>query len=65
MLAKYLTSKASTVTTAINYISAITDGSLFAHKFVLVLDLSAGIALALRCCQWERHRKACCISLGD
>ena len=47
------------------YTGAITDGSLCAHKFVLVLDWSAGIALALRCCQWERHRKAYCISLGD
>ena len=32
-----------------HYTGAITDSSLCAHKFVLVLDWSAGIAQALRC----------------
>ena len=47
-----------------HYTGAITDGSLCVHMFVLVFDWSAGIALALRCCQWERHQKAYCFSQG-
>ena len=48
-----------------HYTGSITDGSLCAHKFMLVLHWSACIALALGCCQWERRRKAYCISVGD